>query len=240
MMSRASNHRLAGGFRMASFCAVMLLASVASAGPIVSAVRYDGLDGYGLTQQTASASGIPIVPMNTLAQATGLTVTQDFDESSVSTGPPATGISNWNVTNDVGKDLLGQLYLVFAKPLENTILVNGQSQLVDYAPDDVGLTLQNGAGGLDWVIFQVFNGLDLYYYPAVSLGSLGAGETTASPFQVNYILDNPQIFLDATGFELGIPKWQLLAAFVPIPEPSPALLVAAGLGILAAGRRRRS
>jgi hypothetical protein len=218
---------------------MLLIGAVAGATPVTGSVRFDGVDGFGTAQQTALDSGIPIVPIDSLDLAEDLVVFQDFDNGSVSVGPPATATSDWDVQNQSGVDL-AELFLVFAKPLANTITVNGQTEIVDYAADDVGLGLQNDVGGFDWIIFEVPAGGDLYYYPAVSLGSLGDDQTTASPFQVDYILDNPQIFLEVNGFELGIPKWQILAVFVPVPEPSTALLVATGVAALAAGRRRRS
>jgi PEP-CTERM motif-containing protein len=226
------------GWSLSVLVAFSLMAGPASA--VSGSIHFDGLGGFGVAQGTALASGIPILPDDALLQADGLGTIRDLDESTIVSGPPATATSNWNVQNNTGHDLMGTLYLVFAKPLDNTIVVNGQNQVVSYAPTDVGLTLQNGLGGFDWVILQVPDGANLYYYPAVSLGSLGAGQTTASPFQVNYILEDPQIFLEPTGFELGIPKWQLLATFVPIPEPSTLPLVVVGIGLLAIGRRRRS
>jgi hypothetical protein len=228
--------------RLSTAAAVLASATILaapSARAVMSNVRFDGLGGFGVSQATATASGIPILPVGGIDPATGLTVTQDLLEGTVAAGPPGTATSQWSVTNDTGGGFLGgDLYLVFTRPLDNTITVNGLPQLVSYAPEDVGLTLHNDVGGLDWVILQVPSGLDLYYYPAVLLGSLGADETS-SQFAVNYILDDPQIFLDPSGFELGLPRWQLRSLFVPIPEPASVLLVAAGLGALAARRLRR-
>lgn len=218
--------------------AIALQADAAQAATVFGEVRFDGADGFGTTEQTAIDSGMTIVPIDALDLATELAIGQNLIGDTVNVGPPGTATSDWTVTNNRGEDL-DALFLVFAKPLPNTIEVSGQNQLIDYDPVDVGLRLQAG-GGFDWVIFAVPAGGNLYYYPAVSLGSLGDGQTTASPFQVDYILDAPQTFLDAQGFELGIPQWQILAVFVPIPEPSTASLVALGVAALAAGRRRRS
>ncbi len=228
--------------RLALVVLLVLSGSAANATTVVGEVRFDGLNGFGTTEQTAIDSGMPIVSDMTIDLAENLGIGQNFNDASVILGPPATATSDWTVTNNRGEDL-ASLYLIFAKPLPNTIQIDLSNEIVDYDPVDVGLRLQTGAapgGGFDWVIFEVPAGGEMYYYPAVSLGSLGDGQTTAFPFQVNYILDDPQTFLGAEGFELGIPQWQILAVFVPVPEPSTALLVASGVVVLAAGRRRRS
>ena len=217
---------------------LLALAAPGSAGSIATAeIRFDGASGFGVSQQTALASGAPILTRDSVALATDLETTRNVNEGSLVTGPPATVTSLWNVTNQTGQDLFGSLYLVFARPLPSTISVDGQPQDVTYLPEHVGLRLQS-----PWVIFEVdFDpNADPVYYPAVLLGSLGDGQTTADPFAVNYILDDPQIFLDADGFELGLPTWQILSVFIPIPEPSTVLLLGAGLAALGVRRRLRS
>ena len=234
--------------------AALWLATSAAAVPITTTVQWDGqtdnpliigdAQGFGVTEATALASGLPILVPGMLAQATGLEIGQTLDPFSILTGPPGEATSSWTVTNNTGIDLIGDVYLVFAKPIENTITVAGMDVDIEYDPSDVGLTLENGTGGDDWVLIEAFDtdGVDpdygTLYYPAVSLGSLLIGDTSDA-FSVRYVLDNPQVFLDTQGFELGIPRWQILAAFTPIPEPSTALLVALGLGAFALVRRRR-
>ena len=221
----------------------VLLVAAASIAAATSAgaagqVRFSGSNGFGTTQQEAFAAqsaGVPLLTVDAVDLVDGLLTLRNLDQGSIQTGPPATATSFWNVTNESGQDLIGDLYLVFAKPLPNQTT---SGQPFSYPPDTVGLDLQNSAG---WLIFEVDLQPNPVYYPAVLLGSLGDGQTTAAPFAVKYILDDPQIFNEPDGFdELGIPQWQLLSYFVPIPEPSTAVLLAGGLGLIAAGRRRRS
>lgn len=224
-----------------------LAASTAQAGSISGDIRFDGTvlggdgeSGWGMTEATALASGIPIFHEDDSNVYTTENFSFTRNLQSFTTDDPAHATSIWDVTNDTGNDLDGMLYLVFAKPVENGPDDDGVDN--DYDPNDVGLTLRNGFGGeLDWVIFEIDTVTDPVYYPAVALGPLGESETS-DDFAVNYILENPQIFAGADGFELGIPKWELLAVFVPkvIPEPTTAGLLALGLAGLAGWRRRTS
>lgn len=229
--------------RLALALAVLLAAVPAVPGlaaPITATLHFEGPDGFGVAEAEALASGLPILSIP-LVQATGLDVQRDLDLASFRYGPPTTVTSDWSVTNGVGRDLIGDLYLVFAKPLASELDLGNRTETVDYDPADVGLTLRNGAGGLDWVLLQAFDpGVGNVYYPAVSLDSL-VDEATSELFGVRYVIDDPVAFLDSTGiYRPGLPAWQLLAAFTPVPEPSTALLVAGGLAGLALSRRRRS
>ena len=236
-----------------TFCIALaiagLLAASAQALPI-GEIRYDGPSGgYGTTAQTATASGVPIVPKATtdFLPATGMLYDRTRNPFATALGPPGRTSWNWDVTTS-GDPGEGELYLVFVRPLSNTIQVNGLNQSVSYTPTSVGLTLQN-APGHSWVIFSIDTAGDSapeLYYPAVSLGSFDENGKTVDPFAVNYVLDVPQVFLDRGGpsqaatFKLGLPNWQLSTVFVPIPEPSPALFLGLGLTLLGIGRRLRS
>jgi hypothetical protein len=221
-----------------SFAVLALSLAGSRPAAAVGQVHFTGANGFGTTQQEALAAQSAGVTLTTISQvdfATGLTTLRNLDQGAINTGPPATATSFWNITNETGQDLIGDLYLVFAKPLSNQ---TQQGTSFSYDPADVGLDLLNNPG---WVIFEVDLQPNPVYYPAVLLGSLGNGQTTASPFAVKYILDGPQIFFESDGFiELGIPQWQLFSFFVPIPEPSTALLVGGGLALIAGARRGRS
>jgi hypothetical protein len=82
-----------------------------------------------------------------------------------------------------------------------------------------------------------------YYYPAVSLGSLGAG-AAAAPFAVTYVVDEPVQQVSASGSAatdlIVLPQLAGGMGFAPIPEPAAAILMGVGLALLAVVLRRRS
>jgi hypothetical protein len=240
----------------AGFATGMLLALATAPAHAASVpVTWDGTDGWGVSQataQSANSAGIPIVQVPAVQLI-------DFDDPDVGVGHalntsspviatpvgsgPATVDSTWSATNlsDMnapGDPVPDNLYLVFSRPFEYQIFLNGQTQTFSYDPADVGLTLSSGEAGLaDWVLLLVAAGNPVYY-PAVSLGTLAAGSTL--PFQLFYTLDPPQLFGEPTNFQLGIPTWNLFFTSIAVPEPSTALLLLFGLGALAVARREHS
>jgi hypothetical protein len=237
--------------------AVLALLGVAPAYAVQTTVYWDRADfgfgaGYGVSQttaQTANAAGIQIISLpNLLTKPDSLVVENDLDENSLvlpsSSTKPATIRSDWTATNGTG--ITNQnLYLVYVRPVTNTIEVDGAQHTYTYDPDDVGLRLSSGEGGLDWVILQVpSNPVDPnstpVYYPAVSLGILGNG--AAADFALHYSLLNPQVFDGSTQDVLGLPKWTLAfySTAAPIPEPSSGVLMLVGLLGIARARRKHS
>ena len=209
--------------------------------------------GYGVsvdTKDDAQNAGIPILPVTSLiGKPAPIVIGQTLDESTLNPpypvgAGPATITSDWTATNTGYSDGSTTLnrYLVFERPITNTIDVNGQPQDVAYAPADVGLTLSNdGSGsGVDWVILALpVAGGNTLYYPAVSLGTLLVGSSSVD-FPLLYTLHNPQVFQENFNYELGMPKWSLDFASIPIPEPSSGVLMIVGLLTIAGGRRKHS
>ena len=238
---------------------LFVLAGLAPAYAASFTVFWDAPDlgygvGAGVTQATAlsaAAAGIPIVANADFQTWTAakIPVTHDLDESSlaVTTGH-ATVTSNWSATNAIaglndGSAAERTLYLIYAQPVADTLLLDGVQHNIAYDPSDVGLTLSYGAGGTDWVILQVpiaSSGNSLYL-PAVSLGTLDYNAAPAQ-FSLFYSLDNPQVFQGQSIDILGLPKWNLayFTSAAPIPEPSTALLLIIGLVAIARGRPERS
>lgn len=215
--------------------AALLLAGSASAVPITETVRYNGPSGFGLSEADALASALPKISSQGLQQLEGVDPSVLSPVRNVVIGPPATATEDWLLTNNGGGDLVGDVLLVFATPLENDAV----SPPAVYQPDEVSLMLQNGAGGPDWFLIEAFDdGLGTLHYPAVSVGSLANG--ASSGFSLDYVLDDPHVVFGPGGETLVLPKWQVFPLFRPVPEPSTALLVAGCVAGLVLGRRRRA
>jgi hypothetical protein len=222
--------------------ALLALLGTAPARAVTTPVYFDRADfgfgdGWGVsdtTAQAANAAGIPIVATTTETWSPAtLPVDHNVSEGSFNAGNPSTIQSNWSAINNTGIND-ENLYLVFARPTPNAFVTEHE---------DVGLVLSSGESGrADWVIVQVQldQSGNSVYYPAVSLGTLGAG--AAANFKLYYSLFDLQISQGTELDEVGLPQWNLafFSTAAPIPEPSSGVLMLVGLLGIARARRHRA
>jgi len=238
------------GSAVGACAAVGLLCAVAAQATVTyDQTPTDGFNhGLGLSLAEAQNAGVPFF------SAIGgqlFTVVDDQDPANSSllieetlvsdqvtdANNPASAVQSWQVTNQSGSDQPDNLVLVFQRPMPNTVLVDGVEEDFEYDLGEVSLDLQNG---FDWIILQVDQGSETWYYPAIRLGALPDGESLANPFETALTVQNPEIFERVNQeFVLGLPDWQVRAAFI-VPEPSTGLLVGLGCAALALRRSRRS
>jgi len=216
------------------------IAAPAAAAPIT--VFFDGPSGFGVSAESAEASGVPFVFPDFVGSASGVlnVVSQELqgDNDSIASllmgqsGNTAT--STWTVGSEYPKDLLGDTYFMFM----TTSAFDDEGQTVEYAAANVGLSIDPDLG---WVLVRTNTEPGQgYYYPAISLGSLAAG-ATAAPFDVNYVVNAPiQQVTTKSGTEMVLPQLAAGMGFAPIPEPTAGVLMGVGLALLAVVLRRRS
>jgi hypothetical protein len=234
-MSR-SNSRLGARPRAAWAIALWLVVGVvapAAATPVT--VSFAGHDGFGVG---AVPPGFSEEEPDYLVDAEGYlsVIDQDVLISSVHPTPPTAASGNtvtsiWTVESSY--DLLGDVYMVFVTTVPSEI----GFEVVEYEDPNVGLSIDPD---LDWVLIHTIDIADgrHYYYPAIELGFLAPGETSA-PFAMNFVVNEP---LQQVGNTYVLPRFQLALGFTPtlVPEPSAAALLGLGLVLLATARRLRS
>ena len=146
---------------------------------------------------------------------------------SYSTSLPSGAVGPQNVS---GEDLMDFNLMVFVTP--DPFMFG--STLIDYPDDTVGLTIDADTG---WLIVKLSdNQGQNFYYPALLLGPLEAGEIS-DVFPVNYFVDGE---IDQAGVSYLLPKLLYGFASTPIPEPGTFTLLGMGLAGLAWRRRRRA
>jgi hypothetical protein len=137
-----------------------------------------------------------------------------------------TATSMWTVENVSGSDLPEETYFLFVTA--DLFTIDGVD--VEYEDENVGLDIDPAD---DWVFVCTGTG---YYYPAIKIGPLGAGED-ADPFAVNYVVDEA---IEQVGNKLVLPQLVAGMGYTMIPEPATGILLGVGLALLAVFRRRRS
>jgi hypothetical protein len=212
------------------------LAAPAAAVPVT--VFFDEDSGFGVSEESAEASGVPLVSPSFVGSASGVlnVVSQELqgdNDSIVSqllaqSGNSATSL--WTVENESDTYLPEDTYFLFVTSVPFGI----DGEVVEYDDENVGLTIDPESG---WVIVRACTeDGECYYYPAVLLGSLEPGET-ADPFAVNYVIDE-SVHQTASN-KVVLPQFFAAMAIAPIPEPTAGVLMGVGLALLAVVLRRR-
>jgi hypothetical protein len=229
--------------------AIILIASAgitasgpATATPSCSATQctvfYTGTNGLGISQSDAEFLrddfGIPLFSVTSTDQLNEMLSVNsvDFDQNDDLTPYPprrrrtSSADTTWTVQNVSGQPLDGDLFFVFASVV-NEFEFEGKT--IRYDDDEVALNI---GANQSWEIVLSPGG---FYYPALRIGSLPtSGLSDAFPVQIRI----------SGGLETTapnryvLPKFLMGSGFTPIPEPSSALLLALGLGAIAARRSR--
>jgi len=208
-----------------------IAAWLAAVPAVAATLFFDGPDGFGVGAEAARAvaeSGdLPGIDARGLEMGRGLIdVTRqevlDYDlVDRPSRGAPITATSRWSVANASGIRL-DDLWLVILGA-------------ATYTPTNIGLALDAEDG---WALLAVEGDGATYYYPAIHLGDLDAGESVA--LTMRHRVAEP-LHPSDDGLllpRLGIGVDRALAPAV-IPEPASAWLCASVLTLLCVGSRRR-
>jgi hypothetical protein len=244
-MSPSSN--FSRSFALASLTAgsLLLAASAAFAGSI-------GLTFNGPTDSTGKHWGVSAASASA-AQSAGITllnapisevsgnldiVNQDLGSLTLTKDDlvtPFNVTSHWTAESEQNF-ASSVVWLVFTSIDPRTFTVGGQTKDVNYDPTKVGLRADSNAG---WVLIQTSApSLGTLYYPAVRLGPLDLQEREV--VNVPYFLQQLVTFDNNGSKILPLPKLRIAIATTPIPEPTTALLLVAGLCGLAVRARARS
>jgi hypothetical protein len=223
---------------------LLLAASSVAAAPYAAVFNGPadaGGQNFGLSAGSAAAAqgaGVPLVVTDIFTIGGVLEV---IDQGLSSSHPndldlPLEVDSTWTIESDFANPLVGSVYLVFTTTDPRSVMVNGVLQTIEYEDSLAGLVLDPAQG---WTLIQESDPLlGTLFYPAIDLGSLNPGQQKS--FDLRYHLEQLISFPDGNETLVPLPSLRLAVAFVAVPEPGTALLVALGLAGLAARARQRS
>jgi tetratricopeptide (TPR) repeat protein len=225
--------------------ALALLACVSAARAASIPVLFDGpLAGgqhFGLSTTSAAAAqaaGVPVlqVPLASARDRLRI-VAQELASQNLTPGDLVTPFevrSGWTARNVSGANFANDAYLVFTTADPRAVQLSTGSVTADHDETRVGLRIDSADG---WVLFRAVDAaLGELHYPAVRLGSLAAN--AQAQVAVSYYLNQLLTYPDGNTTTVPLPRLRI--ALAVIPEPLTALLVAAGLGMLAAVGRVRA
>jgi hypothetical protein len=212
---------------MVGAIAAWIVAGTASAGPLF----FDGPDGFGVGAEAARAAeeGMDLSALTArgLERARGIVdvTRQDVLDYELTDPPsrdaPITATSHWTVENASGSRLDDLWLVIFAA--------------TTYTPMNVGLELDDDDG---WALLATESDGATYYYPAIHLGQVAAGESVA--FDMRHRVAEP---LQVTDDQLLLPRFGIgvdrTLAPAAIPEPSSLLLCTSSLALLFVAPWRR-
>ena len=238
-----SDNCLSRRVRMGLVQLVLLASWVTTSDAASIEVFFNGPSNFGISQSDAmtarDSAGVPWLTPSVLSSAGGYYTVASSGVLSFAPIPPVgtnnTALESWTVQNTSGGTLEGSSYLLFT----HTVPFEKNGVPIAFDPDHVGITIDD----VNWVIVPVLESTGCavecieFYYPAVMLQGIEAAGGVSSAFDLNYVVTEPLPQAPADSGIYQLPQFAVARGFTPIPEPAAGALLAAGLVVLALGRR---